>query len=130
MIQKIGLGLTMLVLDDEKDICHFVKEFFSRRGFKVHTALTGKNAIRMVKEIKMDIALLDIRLTKGRIDGVDVLKFIKDQQPQAYCVMVSYLDDVKLIRQLKKTGAKEYWLKPLTFKKIESAIKRIVQKIR
>ena len=130
MIKQIGEGLTIVVLDDEKDICHFVKEFFIRRGFDVHAALTGKAAIDLVKKVKPDIALLDIRLAKGKMDGIDVLKFIKEKQPQCYCVMVSYVDDKKMIKQLKEIGASDYLLKPLTFEKIENVIKRITKVIR
>ncbi|HNV23429.1 MAG TPA: response regulator [Candidatus Omnitrophota bacterium] len=130
MIAMIGQGLKMVVLDDEKDIGHFIKEFFTRRGFDVHTALTARSAMGLVKKIKPDIALLDIRLSKGKMDGVDVLKFIKKKQPHCCCVMVSYLDDDKLIRELKKIGIKDYLIKPLTFHKIERVIKKITAKIR
>lgn len=130
MIKKIGEGLTIFVLDDEKDICQFVKEFFIKRGFDVYTALTGKAAINAIKKIQPDIALLDIRLTEKEMTGLDVLKFIREKHPDCCCVMVTYMDDEKIIKQAMEMGAIDYLKKPLTLPEIEKTISKIVKKVR
>ncbi len=130
MIKRIGEGLTIFVLDDEKDICQFVKEFFIKRGFDVYTALTGKAALNAIKKIQPDIALLDIRLTEKEMTGLDVLKFIREKRPECSCVMVSYIDDQSLVDQSAEMGAVDYLRKPLTLPEIEKVINKIVKKIR
>lgn len=130
MIEKIGKGLTIFVLDDEKDICHFVKEFFIKRGFDVYTTLTGKAAINAIKKIHPSIALLDIRLGEKKITGLDVLKFVKQERPDCHCVMVTYIDDQNFINQAMEIGAADYLKKPLTLPEIERVINKIVRRIR
>jgi len=127
---KIGKGLEILVLDDEKDICFFLKEFFSRRGFNVRTALTGEQAVKLVKKIKPDIAILDIYLYKGKMTGLDVLKFIKQSELKCSCVMVTRADEKETIDQAQKLGADDYLIKPLTLLNVEKALDKVVKKIR
>ena len=47
----------LLVVDDENDICDFVKTFFKDRGFHVVTALNGEEAISMAKKERPDLIL-------------------------------------------------------------------------
>ncbi len=130
MTDKVGKGLAILILDDEKDICQFIKEFFIKRGFDVYTALTGKAAVNIIKKVQTDIALLDIRLAEKEMTGLDVLKLIKEKRPECQCIIVSYIDDQKLVDQAMEMGATEYLKKPLTLAEIEKVINRIVKKVR
>ena len=66
----------LLVVDDEHDICDFVQNFFRERGYTVLTALSGEDALLIVKAEKPDLVLLDIKM-KG-MDGIAALKHIKD----------------------------------------------------
>ena len=65
----------LLVVDDENDICDFVKTFFKDRGFHVLTASNGEEALSIVKKDRPDMVLLDIKM-KG-MDGLAALKHIK-----------------------------------------------------
>ena len=130
MTDKIGKGLTIFILDDEKDICHFVKEFFLKRGFDVYTALTSRAAVNTIKKIQPDIALLDIRLPEKERTGLDVLQLIKEIRPGCYCVMVTYVDDWELIARATEIGAVGYLKKPLTLPELEYTINKIVKKLR
>ena len=130
MTQRIDRPLKIFILDDEKDICFFFKEFLVRRGFDVVTALTGVAAVKVLKKEKPDIAILDIYLCKGKMNGIDVLKFIKEEQSNCCCLMVSRADDEKIVNQTKELGAEDYLLKPLMLEKIEKKINKIVLKIK
>lgn len=121
--------IRILILDDEKDICKFSKELFIKRGFDAYAALTGKAAINLIKKVKPDIAILDIYL-QGEIDGMAVLKFIKENQPGCFCVMVTKEDDKKIAQQALDLGAFDYLTKPLTVKEIDAVLQRIVGKIK
>ena len=127
---QIGKGLTIFILDDEKDICQYVKEFFVKRGFKVTTALNSKAAVSAIKKIKPHIALLDIRLSEKDKTGLDVLKAVREKHPDCYCVMVTYMDDEGIVKQAMDIGAIDYLKKPLTLPEIERTINKIVKKVR
>ena len=130
MIEKMGEGIKIFLLDDESDICFFLKVFLSKRGFAVRTALTGQAAVNLLKKFNPDVAILDIYLSKGKMDGIAVLKVIKEKRPNCQCIMVTRADDKKLIQQAKQMGAVDYLIKPLTLEKVESVIHKIVKKIK
>ena len=127
MTDKIGHGLTIFILDDEKDICQFSKRFFEKRGFKVHTAEDLASALNIIKNEKIDIALLDVHI--GKASGIDVLKMILEKQALCQCVMLTRDDNKEIMEASSKIGAVDYLIKPLTLDKIESAVSKIVKRI-
>jgi len=66
----------ILIIDDEDDVCQIVKEKFEIWGYKVLTALDGKEGFRKTKEGKPDCVLLDILIPKGE-DGLTYLRNIR-----------------------------------------------------
>ena len=130
MIEKMGKGLKIFLLDDEEDICYFFKEVLVRRGFEVQMARTGTAAVDVIKNFEPHIAVLDVHLAKGKMDGIDVLRVIREQRPNCKCIMVTVADDEKTIKQAKDLGAIDYLVKPLTIDKVEAAINKLVKQIR
>ena len=128
-MKSMGKGIKILILDDERDICKFSKELFVKRGFDAYTALTGKSAINTVKRIKPQIAILDIYL-QGEVDGIEVLKFIKENQPNCFCIMVTREDDKEMIEKVRQLGAADYLTKPLTVRELDRAVNKVSSKIR
>ena len=77
----------ILVVDDERDICDFVKNFFQDRNFEVFTALSGEDALGIAKKEEPVVILLDIRM-KG-MDGIATLKHLKEmntKQRKKLCI--------------------------------------------
>ena len=128
MDEDIGVEMTMLILDDEKDLCDFSKRFFEKRGFVVHTSLTTKDAINKINKTKFDIALLDQHMNNG--SGLDVLKALREKQPQCQCIMLTVEDNKEIIANAKKMGAVEYLFKPSILTDIEKTINKVVKKIK
>lgn len=129
MGKNIGEGLRLLILDDERVVCRFAKEFFERRGFEVLTASAGKSAIMTAKKAKPHIALLDIHLGASSISGLDALKFIRQNNPECFCIMVTYDDKEENILQAKELGAFDYLTKPLLLPQMEKIIGKAVKKM-
>ncbi len=113
----------LLIVDDERDICNFVKMLFTKRGFTVDSALTGTSAVKLAKKISPDIALIDIHLKKG-IDGLDVLKQINTSVPGCRCIMVTWDSAEDKKRQAKSLNAVAYLTKPLTVRELYSVVSR------
>ena len=112
----------LLIVDDEKDICDFVKNFFQERGYEVLTSSSGEEALEVVKRDKPDLVLLDIKM-KG-MDGIAALKHIKDIDKKIKVVMVTALDDQDRINEACKLGACEYITKPLVLDHLEEAVEK------
>lgn len=112
----------LLVVDDEKDICDFVKNFFQERGYDVSTASSGEEALDAVKNNKPELILLDIKM-KG-MDGIAALKHIKEFDKTMKVVMVTALDDQDKMNEACKLGACEYITKPLVLDHLEQAVEK------
>lgn len=118
----------LLVVDDEKDICVFVKLLFKKAGFLTYSTLSAVQALRLAKKIKPDIALLDIHLKRGA-NGLEVLKGIRKSVPACRCVMVTWDKDEERIKEAKAIGAINYLTKPLTTVQLLKVVKSISKKI-
>ena len=103
----------MLIVDDERDICECLQEFFSMKGFAVVSAFSGEEALTKLKEGTADVILLDILLPG--LSGLEVLKRAKEIAPRAKVIMVTALDQVDLREEARKYGAVAYVTKPFDF---------------
>jgi DNA-binding NtrC family response regulator len=116
----------LLVVDDESDICDFVKNFFQERGYQVFTALNGEDALSVAKADKPDIVLLDIKM-KG-MDGIATLKHLKEIDKALKIIMVTALEDQDKMNEACKLGACEYITKPLILDHLEEAVEKRLKK--
>ena len=121
--------MKLLIVDDEKDICRFVKLLFRKKGFLVYSALSGKQALQVVKKMKPHIALIDIHLKRG-IDGIEVLRQIRKLMPDCRCAMVTWDKAQAKMKEAKALGAVSYLTKPLTTKQLFKVVARVVKDIR
>ena len=110
----------ILVVDDENDICDFVKTFFKDRGFSVFTALNAEDAIVITKKERPNIILLDIKM-KG-MDGLAALRHIRDMDKTIKVIMVTALEDQEKMREAYRLGAVDYITKPLALDNLEETV--------
>lgn len=110
----------ILVVDDEHDICDFVRTFFMERGFQVFTALNADDAMVIIKKDRPDLVLLDIKM-KG-MDGLATLKHIREFDKTIKIIMVTALDDQDKMHEAYKLGAIDYITKPLVLDYLEEAV--------
>lgn len=111
----------LLVVDDEMDICNFVRSFFELRGFKVSTALNGDDAMSKLSKDKPDVVILDVMM-RGEKEGFEYLPRIKKTLPSAKVIMVTGLDDSEAVESAKALGADDYITKPLVLEYLESVV--------
>jgi len=97
----------MLVIDDEISMMQVLRDVFETRGWRVLTAPTGIAGLEILKNEKVNIALLDICLP-GKT-GIHILKIVKKKYPNIPVVMITALGyDDKLVNEAFKQGASSY----------------------
>ena len=104
----------VLVVDDEKDVCEFAKDFLEQNNYKVFTAQSGGEALTIFNYEHPAIVLLDIKMDD--MNGTEVLKQIKESDSETKVIMVTGYDDEKWISEARRFGADDYVAKPLTTK--------------
>ncbi len=120
--------LRLLVVDDEIDICDFVKNFFKERSFEVFVAHDGRQALNVVETKKPDIILLDLKMPV--MDGMETLKEIKKINRNAKIIMVTAVEDSEKIEEAKRLGVYEYITKPLLLEQLERTILTVAEQLK
>ena len=110
----------ILIVDDEIDVCDFVKHFFEERNCRTFTALSGEEALRILKKETPDLILLDIRMRK--MDGIETLKKIRELDKDVNVIMVTAVDDQDKMKICRKLGACKYVTKPLVLEELEKVV--------
>ncbi len=118
--QNTSLKIKILVVDDELASTELIKIYLSKKGYIVNTALSGEDALSKIKETKPNIVFLDICMTG--MDGMIVLKSIKDFDNSIIVIMTSGNDDREIIKETIELGANGYLVKPFNLKKLEETI--------
>jgi DNA-binding response OmpR family regulator len=107
----------LLIVDDEVEICEFLKSFFEDRDFKVATAHNGTAALEQVERFQPGVVLLDIQMPG--IDGLQTLKKMKDAHPGLKVIMVTAVETREKIEEAMRLGADNYITKPLSLEYLE-----------
>lgn len=110
----------LLVIDDDKDTCEFLKDFFEARKCVVLTALSGEEGLSIIKADKPDIVLLDVRM-KG-LNGLEVLKEVKEFDKNIKVIMVTVASDEQTRQQAMDLGADDFIKKPLNTQYLEGTV--------
>jgi len=114
---------SVLIIDDDKLIRKSLASHFRKKGFQVFSAQDGGVGIKLFKENLPDLVLLDIRLPD--VNGLEVLKKIKKQNPQACIIIMTAYDDMKTTVEAVKSGAFEYLVKPLDYVELDLVIDKV-----
>lgn len=104
----------MLIVEDERDLCECLQEFFESRGFSVRAVYSGEEALECVAHESPDVILLDILLPG--LSGLEVLKRVKQSSSKTRIVMVTGLDDIEFRAEARLYGAAAYITKPYDFR--------------
>ena len=113
--------IRLLVVDDEAEICDFLKCFFEDRDFEVQTALSGEKALELVETFRPQVMLLDIKM--GTMDGLAVLRKVKSKYPKIKVIMVTALESTDKIEEAMRNGADNYITKPLSLEYLENDVR-------
>ena len=114
----------ILVVDDEDALRMVLSSELQSSGYEVGTASDGDEAINQVQSKKFDLVLLDIKMP--RVDGFEVLKFIKKNQPNIKVIMLTGFADLKNAIESKKHGAEDFVSKPYDLVDLLTTIERVL----
>lgn len=118
----------ILVVDDNPDNAHIIRDYLEARGYPITVAYNGDDAMKAFNEVQPSLVLLDVMMP-GR-DGWQVCREMK-QHPtlgrSVRVVMVTALDDWVNKRQALQTGADDFVEKPFELSKLASTVERNIK---
>ncbi len=114
----------ILVIDDNPDIRLLVSNILKEQNFLVRTAANYDQAVFEINKKLPDLAIIDIKLDKPDLDGIDLLKLIANKNKSLPVIMISGHATVKIAIEAIKIGAYEFIEKPFSREKILNYVKR------
>jgi len=128
--------INVLVVDDEPGICAGIKRILSRftvsypfmdedRGFEVHEAETGEDAIEFIKKSPPDIVLLDNKLPG--IQGTEVLEYINENNRDVIVMMITSYASLELAVKATEQGAYDFIPKPFTPQELKASMENVTK---
>ncbi len=113
----------VLVVDDEPTICSLMNVFLTQRGYQVHIANTGVDALDLFRTALPDIVLLDISMPGMR--GIDVLRQMKTINAACGVIMLSAYGDDETIQEAMDMGAFCYIQKPMELTDLNARLEEL-----
>lgn len=115
---------SMLIVDDDKDICRTLKDIFGAKGYETEAAYDGIKAAELAKKKAFDIALID--LVMGEPDGIGTLIMIRQLRPDTLCFMITAYPSEHRIKEALANRALKVFVKPLD---IDEMVKTLDEEI-
>ncbi len=117
----------VLVVDDEAALRTVLSSELHTEGYMVSTASDGDEAIDLLQSHSFDLILLDIKMP--RVDGFQVLRYVKEKLPHIKVIMLTGFADLKNAIESKKLGAEDFISKPYDLVDLLATIERVLTSV-
>jgi two-component system nitrogen regulation response regulator GlnG len=115
---------SLLVIDDEPNVLYALQKGLGSETFHVHTALTGREGLDLVRRKHPDAVILDVRLTD--MSGLEAFDEIRRLDPRLPVIVITAHGTTETAIEATKRGAFEYLLKPLDLLQLRELTDRAV----
>lgn len=115
-----NLNAKVLLVDDEDDFLKTLTQRLEVRGLKVTGATRGEEAVDLVEKQEFDAIVIDLAMPG--MDGLETLKRIKENHPEAEIIMLSGQGSIKKSTEAMKLGAEDFLEKPVDIQELLNKI--------
>jgi len=119
---------SVLVVDNEKKMCHLIAMALEMEKIKVQTAHSGLEALKKLQVNQFDVVVTDLKMTP--MDGLALLKELKLHYPSVEVLMMTAFASQETALEAMKMGAHDYLIKPFEMDELIIRIKRLLEQIR
>lgn len=118
--------MRVLIAEDDKPVASFVQKGLEAEQYAVDVAQDGDEAQFMVGQFDYDVAVLD--LTLPRVDGLDVLKHIRETKPALPVLILTGRNRVEDRVKGLDLGADDYLTKPFSFSELSARVRALMRR--
>ena len=116
------MKIRVLLVDDEEEFVETLAQRLEVRDFDVATALNGADALERLEEREIDVVVLDLQMPG--VDGIQVLRKIKERKPLIEVIMLTGHATVETAIEGMKLGAFDFLIKPAETEELLEKIAR------
>jgi DNA-binding NtrC family response regulator len=117
---------SILIVDDDINLCHVLKDELDEVGYDVRFVNNGGDVFPALKRNHTDLILLDLKMP-GK-NGFEVLKDLSDNHIKVKVIVLTAYADVKSAIDSAKLGASDFISKPYDFDELLITIRKVLQK--
>jgi len=117
----------ILVVDDEKDIRELIADILQDEGYTTRLAGDSDSCMREINREPPDLIILDIWLKDSRMDGIDILKTTRRDNPDVPVVIISGHGNIEIAVAAVKQGAYDFIEKPFNIDQLLVVINRAME---
>lgn len=121
-------SISILAVDDEESFLRLLQTTLVQDGYKVETAHDGVAAINVLQNKSFDLVLCDLKMP--RVDGIEVLRFVKDHYLDTQVIMLTGVNDIRIAVECMQIGAYTFITKPYSTGELTAVIERAVERKR
>jgi CheY-like chemotaxis protein len=123
------MTVSILIVDDEPDVADLFRQRFRREArlglYVLHFALSAQQALERLGEIKPQLIVILSDINMPGMDGLALLREIKDRRPDLPVMMVTAYGDEERRRRAAEYGAAEFLTKPVDFDILKERLRRL-----
>ncbi|PCJ84659.1 MAG: hypothetical protein COA52_17220, partial [Hyphomicrobiales bacterium] len=118
---------SILLVEDEEAVRAFAARALASRGYTVHEAATGVDALEVMDEIdhKVDLVISDVMMPE--MDGPTLLKKLRETQPDLKIIFVSGYAEDAFAKNLDENETFSFLPKPFSLKQLATAVKDVLE---
>ncbi len=117
----------ILIVDDERDIRELISDILKDEGFVTRLAGNSDDAMNAINAEAPALMILDIWLKDSRMDGIDILKTVKRDNPDVPVVIISGHGNIEIAVAAIKQGAYDFIEKPFNIDQLLVVIRRAME---
>lgn len=117
-------NVRILWVDDEIDLLKPHILFLEQKGFEMHTASNGEDAIDMIEERAFDVVFLDENMPG--LNGLETLSRVKNIRPDMPIVMITKSEEEHLMEDAIGSKISDYLIKPVNPNQILLSLKKLL----
>lgn len=117
----------ILIVDDERDIRELISDILEDEGYTTRLAGNSDDAMKEINAEAPALMILDIWLKDSRMDGIDILKSVKRDNPDVPVVIISGHGNIEIAVAAIKQGAFDFIEKPFNIDQLLVVIRRAME---
>ncbi len=117
----------ILVVDDEKDIRDLISDILNEEGHATRTAWNSETALGEINAKPPALVILDIWLKESRLDGIEILKSVRRDNPDIPVVIISGHGNIEIAVAAVKQGAYDFIEKPFNIDQLLVVVSRALE---
>jgi DNA-binding NtrC family response regulator len=124
----VSRARTVLIVDDEGEMCDLVADYLGREGYEVDQAQDGTDGLERFRQHEPDVVITDLRMRE--MGGMELLTAIKAERPDVPVIVITAFGSIDRAVDAMKAGAFQFVTKPFKLRELEILVAKAVEQRR